>query len=118
MAWEPDIPKTLFGFPVVIDPTLETPELRFVPSTFREVPREAFQDRSAFVRHHVGQILKKQKTVEAHRSKGKKLLEWAEAAGDSGAGDDARAEFLMAERAQVLVEQHYAALIARTEIQP
>ena len=118
VAWVPDVPDRILGVPVVIDPTLETPEIRFVAPTFREFGNPATRDRAAFVRHHVGEILKKQKTVEAHRSKGKKILEWSEAAGDTGARDDARAEFLMAERAQVIVEQHYAALIGRTEIQP
>ncbi len=71
-------------------------------------------ERAAFVRFHVGEIIKKHKTVASHKTKGKLLLEKSEAARDTGAGDEARAQFLMAERSELLIEEHFAALIART----
>jgi hypothetical protein len=91
VAWEPDTPRSF-------------------------APDPALHDRALFVRHHVREILKKAKTVASHRTKGKKLLERCEASGDTGAGDEARAEYLMADRAEVLLEQHILALIARTEL--
>jgi hypothetical protein len=89
---------------------------RFQSSQRREVPDRATLERAAFVRHHVGEILKKSKTSAAHRTKGKKLLQKCEAVGDTAAGDEARAEYLMAERADALAEGHVRALIERTAI--
>ena len=110
-------PLTLFGLPIeeVIGPRFAGFD---VSVGFREIPDPALADRAAFVRHHVSEILKKHKTSASHRTKGKVLLAKCEASGDTGAGDEARAEFLMAERADALVEQHIAALITRTTREP
>ncbi len=77
---------------------------------------EAPRERAAFVRHHIAEIVKKGKTAASHRTKGKLLLAKCEAVGDTAAGDEARAEYLMAERAEILVECHIMALINRTAI--
>lgn len=84
----------------------------------RVQPNPALLDRAAFVQYHVGEIVKKLKTVESHRSKAKTLLERANAVGDTGAGEEAKEHFLMAEQSQMLVNQHLAALTARTRIEP
>jgi len=106
-------PLTLFGLPIeeVIGPRFAGFD---VSVGFREIPDPALADRAAFVRHHVSEILKKHKTSASHRTKGKKLLERCEAIGDTGAGEEARAEFEMAEASDALIEQHIAALITRT----
>jgi hypothetical protein len=73
-------------------------------------------DRAAFVRFHVGEILKKHKTAASHRTRGKQFLEQADAVGDTGTGEESRIEYELAAAAEARVESHIAALIARTEI--
>ncbi len=134
-----DEPPSLFGYPMVVDPTDAAGAIRVGPvlmigvdvakpggdyTGFATVRRdgkicplpEAPQERAAFVRHHVAEILKKSKTSASHRTKGKLLLERAEEAGDTGAGDESRAEYEMAGYADALVEAHMMALIQRTAI--
>lgn len=89
---------------------------RFQSSQRREVPNRAKLERAAFVRHHIDEIMKKRKTAASHRTKGKKLLQKCEAVGDTAAGDESRAEYLMAERSDALAEGHILALIQRTAI--
>jgi hypothetical protein len=82
----------------------------------REISDEALTRRAAFVRSHVLGIVQKTSTARAHRTKGKQLLEKAEEIGDTAAGDESRAEYLLAANADAAVEAHILALIARTEI--
>lgn len=121
-------PPTLFDLPVVEVPHLITGEIvadgvRYVGAPqppapripmFREATDRRLQERAAFVRHHVEEIVKKRKTSAAHRTKGKLLLARTAAAGDTGAGEESRAEYEMAERSDVLAEAHLMALIRRT----
>jgi hypothetical protein len=107
-----DEQPTLFGIP-----PMGTGQVVVVGApTAREVPDRARQERAAFVRKQVEQVIKKRKTAAAYRSKAKKLLEKAEAVGDTAAGDEARALYLLAERAETRAETFILALIARTEL--
>jgi hypothetical protein len=90
-------------------------ELLHAP-TVREMPDTRRLSRADFVRFHVSEIIKKHKTSASHRTKGKKLLERCEEIGDTAAGDEARAQYLMAERADALMEQHILALVERTRL--
>ena len=119
-------PLTLFGYPVVEVETLGVDGLsgeivvgrHLAGVTYREAPVTARLSRADFVRFHVAEIMKKGKTSASHRTKGKKLLERCEAIGDTGAGEEARAEFEMAEASDALIERHIAALITRTTREP
>jgi hypothetical protein len=91
-------------------------QLDLLPTSLPPGPFEvAVRDRANFVRGHVRAIIQKVSTARAHRTKGKKLLEKSEAAGDTGAGNEVQAEYEMAAAADREVEQHILALISRTE---
>lgn len=83
---------------------------------FREKPEPLIAGRAAFVRYHVGEIVKKSKTAAAHRTKAKKMLERASAVGDPVPLEESQAEYDMAAAADRAVELHMAALIERTAV--
>lgn len=71
------------------------------------------RERSAFVRRHVRQIIAKMSTARSASCRGKKLLERAEAVGDTGWAAEARDLLMRADEANKAVETHILALIER-----
>jgi hypothetical protein len=84
-------------------------------------PRPTYADRkravaARFVRDHVHDIIKKHKTAASCRTQLKKLMNALASSGEQDGADDIRNLRDRIEAAENVIEQHFTALIERTEI--